>query len=123
MKAHEVDVLAPTVLRDLEEVDHTLETRLSRQFGRDICEPDRQDRIHLDVPLVQAIAIPDFHVRAHPYSDAASDFAAPDSVTQAFGEDHRDSLLVLFPHGEVERFTQERDDRAQVLCGPDKDDV
>jgi len=30
---------------------------------------------------------------------------------------------MTFPHGKVERFTQERDDRAQVLCGPDKDDV
>jgi hypothetical protein len=94
MKAHEVDVLALTVLRDLEEVDHTLETGLSRQFGGDIGKADRQDGVHLDLPLVQAVAISDSHVRAHPYSDAASDFAAPDSVAQAFGEDHRDSLLL-----------------------------
>ena len=33
------------------------------------------------------------------------------------------SRLCLFTHGEVERFTQERHDRAQFLCGPDKDDV
>jgi hypothetical protein len=38
-----IDVLAATVLRGLEEVDHTFETRLARQVWSDVPEPNRQD--------------------------------------------------------------------------------
>ena len=88
MESDEIDVLAPTVLRDLEEVDHTLETRRARQLWSDIRETDRQDRIHLDLTLFHPVAVADLYVWTHPYADAASDFAAPNSVAQALGEDH-----------------------------------
>jgi hypothetical protein len=90
----QIDVLALTVLRHLEEVDHTLETRLSRQLWSDIRETDRQDRIHFDLTLFHAVAVADLDVRTHPYPDAASDFSATNSIAQALGEDHLESLLL-----------------------------
>jgi hypothetical protein len=89
----QIDVLALTVLRHLEEVDDTLETRLSRQLWSDIGKTDRQDRIHLDLALFHAVAVADLDVGTHPYSDAASDFSAANSIAQALGEDHLESLL------------------------------
>jgi hypothetical protein len=41
VKPDQIDVLASTVLRDFEEVDYTLETRLSRQLWSDVRECDR----------------------------------------------------------------------------------
>jgi hypothetical protein len=90
----QIDVLALTVLRHLEEVDHTLEARLSRQLWSDIRETDRQDRFHLDLTLFHAVAVADLDVGTHPYPDAASDFSATNSIAQALGEDHLESLLL-----------------------------
>ena len=88
MESDQIDVFAPAVLRDLEEVHHTLEARRSSQLGRDIGETDGQDRIYLDLTLFHAVAMADLYVRTHPYSDAASDVAATNSVAQALREDH-----------------------------------
>jgi hypothetical protein len=41
VEANEVDVLAPPVFRDLEEVDHSLETRRARDSGSDVGIRDR----------------------------------------------------------------------------------
>jgi hypothetical protein len=94
VESNQIDVLALTVLRDLEQVDHTLETRRSRQLWSDISEIDRQDRIYLDLTLFHPVAVADLYMGTHPYADAASDFAAPNSVAQALCEDHLESLLV-----------------------------
>jgi len=91
VESDQIDVLALAVLRDLEEVNHTLETRRSRQLWSDIRETDRQDRIYLDLTLLHPIAVADLYVGTHPYADAASDFAAPNSVAQALREDHSES--------------------------------
>ena len=88
MESDQIDVLSLTVLRDLEEVYQPLETRRSRQLWRDIRETDRQDGIYLDLPLFHSVAVPGPYVGPHPYADAASDFAAPNSVAQALREDH-----------------------------------
>lgn len=93
VESDEIDLLPPTVLRDLEEVDHTLETRRSSELGSDIRETDRQDRIHLDLTLFHPVAVADLDVGTQPYPDAASDVAATNSVTQALGEYHLESLL------------------------------
>jgi hypothetical protein len=94
VESDQINVLALAVLRDLEEVNHTLETRRSRQLWSDIRETDRQDRIYLDLTLVHLVAVADLYVGTHPYADAAIDFAAPNSVAQALREDHLESLLV-----------------------------
>jgi hypothetical protein len=92
VKPDQIDVLAATVLCDLEEVDYTLETRLPRQLWSDIRETDRQDRIHLDLALLHPVAVTDLDVGARPDSDAARDFAATNALSQALREDHAKSL-------------------------------
>src|SRR5216684_4257775 len=72
----QINILALAVLRDLEEVDHTVETRLSRQLWSDIRKTDRQDRIHFDLTLFHGVADADRHAGTHPYSHAARDFSA-----------------------------------------------
>jgi hypothetical protein len=104
VKSDEIDVLAPTVLRDLEEIDHTLETRRSSQLWSDIRETDRQDRIHLDLTLFHPVAVAHLYVRTHPYPDAASDVAAANSVAQALGEDHLESLLLAYERRNVREY-------------------
>jgi hypothetical protein len=94
VESNQIDVLALAVLRDLEEVDHALETRRSRQLWSDIRETDRQDRIDLDLTLFHPVAVADLYMGTHPNADAASDFAAPNPVAQALREDHLESLLV-----------------------------
>ena len=94
MEPDQIDVLALAVLRDVEEVDHALETRLPRQLRRDVREIHRQDRIHLDLPLLHAVTVSDLDVRTHPYPDAARDLPSANTVTQALGEDQPWTLPV-----------------------------
>jgi hypothetical protein len=82
------------VLRDFEQVDYTLEARLSSQLGSDVREIDGQDRIYLDFTLFHPVAVADLYVRTHPYSDAASDVAATNSIAQALREEHFEGLLL-----------------------------
>jgi hypothetical protein len=84
----QVYVFALTVLRNPEEVDHALEARLSRQLRSDVREPNWQDRIDLDLTFFHPVAIANLDVGAHPYSDAARDSSATDSVAQTLSEDH-----------------------------------
>ena len=88
MEPDQIDILAFAVLRDLEKVDHAFETRLSRQLWSDVRETDRQDRIHLDLTFFHAIADAFLDAGIHPYSDAAGNFSATNSLAQTLGEDH-----------------------------------
>ena len=89
MEPDQIDVLAFSVLRDFEEVEHTKETRRTCQLWSDIRETDRLDRINFDLTVFHAIPCAHLDVGMHPYPDAASDFAAANSLAQALGEDHR----------------------------------
>lgn len=93
MEPDQIDVLAFSVLRDLQEVNHTLEARLPRQLWSDIREADRQDRSYFDLTLFHPVAAADLDVGTRPYSDAASDFAATNPVAQALAEDHEERIL------------------------------
>src|SRR4249919_3841005 len=99
MKADEKHILAPTVLRDLEQVDDALEPRRSRQLWSDVRERDGQDRIHFDLTIVHAVPAPDLHMGAHPDPEAASDLAAAHSVAQSLGKDHLDAIFSSDPAG------------------------
>ena len=92
MEPDQIDILAFSVLRNFEEIEHAEETRCARQLWSDIYETDLLDRINLDFTLFHSIPPAHLDVRTLPYSDAASDFAAPNSVAEALGEDHRASL-------------------------------
>jgi hypothetical protein len=88
VKSNQIDVLSLAMLRDFQEVDHALKTRLARQFGSDVGECNRHNRIHLDVSLLHTVALADGNVWTHPDSDAAGDYALSDTVAQALREDH-----------------------------------
>src|SRR5690348_9091853 len=88
MKSNQVDVLAPAVLRDFQQIDDAQKTRFARQLGSDVRKPDRRDRIHFDFAFIHRVPVAHLDVRPHPDADAARDFSAPHSLAQPFGEDH-----------------------------------
>src|ERR1035441_4396136 len=92
VKPNQIDVLAFTVLRHLEQIHDAQETRLARQLPSDIRKTDWLDRIHLDLTFVHPVPVAHFDVGPRPYSDAASDFTATNSVAKALGEDHEDEF-------------------------------
>ena len=92
MEPDQIDVLALTVFRDLQEIEDAEETGFARQLRSDIRETDRFDRIHFDLALVHTVPSTDFDVGTHPYPDAAGDFSATNSLAQAPGESHDKSL-------------------------------
>ena len=81
-------MLAPTVLCNFKQIEDTQEAGLPSQRRSDIRKSDRRDRIHLDLSFFHRVASPYFDVRTSPDSDAASDFAATNSVEQTLGENH-----------------------------------
>ena len=92
MEPDQIDVLASTVLGDLEEVDHALETRLAGELRCNVRETDRLDRIHLDLPVFHGVTGAFLDVGTEPYTDAARDVSATNPLTQSLGEDHEKSL-------------------------------
>src|SRR5262249_48568978 len=88
----QINVLALSMLRNFEQIDDTEEARLSGQLRSDIGEADRLDGIDFDLALVHWVAPADFDVRAGPDSDAAGNVSTTDSLAQALGEDHEESL-------------------------------
>lgn len=92
MEPNQVDIFASTVLGDLEQIDETKETRLARQLWSDIGKTDRLDRIHLDLTFFHPVPRTHFDMGTHPYSDAASDFSATNSLAKPLGEHHAQSL-------------------------------
>lgn len=93
MEPNQIDILAFTVLRNLEHIDDTQETRLSRQLRSDGQKTDRLDRIHFDLTFVHTVPGAHFDVGASPESDTASDFSATNAGAKTLGEDHEESLL------------------------------
>ena len=88
MEPDEVDILAPAVLRDLEQIHQAEEARFARQLRSDIQVTDRLYRIHFDLTLFHTVPSAYLDMGAHPDSNAASDFSAANSLAKALGEYH-----------------------------------
>ena len=80
VEPNQIDIFTFAVLRNLEQIDDTKETRFASQLWSDIRKTDRLDQIHFDRTFVHAVAGAHFDVRARPYSDTASDFSATNSL-------------------------------------------
>jgi len=93
VEPNQINILAFTVLGDLEQIDQAQETRLARQLRSDVRKPERLDGIHFDLTFLHPITGAYLDVERLPNSDAAGDLSAPDSVAQTLGEDHEKSLL------------------------------
>jgi hypothetical protein len=88
MESNQVDIFASTVLRDLEQIDHTQKSRFARQFRRDIRKPYRLDGIHFDLTFVHAVPVAHFDVGTQPYSHTASNLSSTHSIAKPLGEYH-----------------------------------
>ena len=92
MEPNQIDIFTLTVLRNLEQIDDTKETRFASQLWSDIRKTDRLDRIHFDRTFLHAVPGAHFDMRTRPYSDTASDFSATNSIAQSLGEYHEEIL-------------------------------
>jgi hypothetical protein len=94
VEADQINILASTVLRNLQQVDDAKEARIAGQPRSDIRKTDGLDRIDLDLTFFHAVAGPHFDVRARPDSDTARDFSATHSLAKPFREYHEESLSI-----------------------------
>jgi hypothetical protein len=92
MEPDQVNILAPAVLRHLEQIHQAQEARFARQLRRDIRVTDRRDGIDFDFAFLHAIAVAHFDMRALPDADAAGNFSAANSFAKALGKYHDQSL-------------------------------
>ena len=97
MEADEIDVLASAVLRYLEQVQDTQESRLTCQLRCNVRKTDRFDRFDFDLAFLHTVSRADFYMRAHPYPDAARDLSATNSLTKPLGKHHAENLLLRRP--------------------------
>jgi len=88
MEPDQIDVLAFTVLGNLEQIDETQKARLSRQLWSDVRKTNGRDRVHFDRTFVHAISGAHLDMGARPDSNAASDFATTNSLAKSLGEYH-----------------------------------
>src|SRR5258708_7918812 len=92
VEPNQINVVAAAVLRRLQQVLRTVETRLARQIMSHVRELDRSYRVHHDLPFVHAVTTAHFDVEPRPDADAASDPPVSHSIAEAFGEHHDESL-------------------------------
>ena len=94
VEPNQIDIFTFTVLRNLEQIDDTKETRFASQLWSDIRKTDGLDRIHFYRTFVHAVPSAHFDMRTRPYSDTASDFSATNSLAEPLGEYHEEILHV-----------------------------
>lgn len=92
MKPDQIDILALTVLRNLEQINEAQESRLARQGWGDIRKTDVLNRIHFDLTFFHAVPVAHYDVGAHPYSDTAGDFSSTNSLAKSLGKRHEMSV-------------------------------
>jgi hypothetical protein len=97
MKAHQVNVPASTVVRDLEEIDNPKETRLSRQYWSNVRKTNRLDGVYFDLAFLHPIPPAYLHMRTCPDADTASNFSTTNAIPQTLGERHWLPLRPIFP--------------------------
>ena len=92
MEPDQVDILAFSVLGDLEQINQAQESRLPRQCRRNIRKTDRINRMYFDLAFFHAVPLAHFNAGTRPYSDATRDFSSTDSIAKPLGKRHGTSL-------------------------------
>ena len=88
MESNQVHIIALAVSCDAQQVVHTVKSRFTGQFWRDVGDADQLNRIHDDVALFHPIPTANLNVRVRPDANAAPDFPLPDSITKMSAEHH-----------------------------------
>ena len=97
MESNQVHIVTTTVLRGLEQLRYSAETRLARQIIRDVADTNRHDRIHDDPTVVHPVVTADLDAWPFPDTDATPDLPESDSVPKALGEQHDKTHQVAKP--------------------------
>jgi hypothetical protein len=102
VETHEKNVSTSAVVCDFEQIDDAEETGLSRQLRCDIGKADGLDGVHFNVTFLHGIPAAHFDVRTGPDSDATRNLSATNSLAEALGKHHEESLhLARMPGREV----------------------
>jgi hypothetical protein len=88
VEPNQVNLVAATMLRNVQQLFHAAETRLACKILRDVPESDRDNRINDYVPLVHTVSTARLDVRPLPDSDATPDSPASNPVAKVLGEHH-----------------------------------
>jgi hypothetical protein len=86
----QINILASTMFRDLQQVQNAKESRLARQFRSNIWKPDRFNRIDFNLAFLHTVSRTYSDAGTHPDSHAASDFSAPYPLAKPFSERHEE---------------------------------
>jgi hypothetical protein len=123
VETDQIDIFTPAVFRDLEKVQDTEESRLARQLGSNVKQPNRLDRVDLDLAFLHAVsrAYPD--AGSCPDADTARDLPSTYSLAKSLGERHESLKLAVKPKAaithkiplRVDLFA--RDMRCSPACG------
>jgi hypothetical protein len=92
MEPDQINILASTMFRDLEQVQNAKESRLSRQFRSNIRKPDRFNRVNFNFAFLHSVSRPHSNAGTHPDSHTASDFSPTYPLPQPLSEHHEQSL-------------------------------
>ena len=94
MKTNEIDVLARSMLGDLQEIDDAQEPGFNGQLMGDILKRDLLNRVDLDLALFHPVTMPDFDVRALPDAYATGDGPAPYTLSEPLRENHTERAML-----------------------------
>ncbi len=92
MEANDINILARTVFRHVEQVDCVLEPAGSCEIRSDVAERNRDDRIDFDFAVLHAVSLTRPYMRSLPDADAGRDLTRSHSVAKILDEEHGASL-------------------------------
>jgi hypothetical protein len=92
VKPDQINILASTMFRHLQQVQNAKESRFARQFRSNIRKPDWLNRIDLNLAFLHPVSRAYSDARTHPDPHTASDLAPPYPLSQPLSEHHKESL-------------------------------
>src|SRR5262245_29013025 len=95
----QVHLVAAAVPRDLQQILHACEPRLTGEIVRYVFNAYRRNRIDDDVAVVHSVTTTDFDLEPRPDAYRAPDPAAPNSLAEVFGERHGVTLACSAKRG------------------------
>jgi len=124
VEADQVDILASSMPRDLQQIGEAEETGFSRELRRNLRKLDRLDGVDLDLAFVHTVTGADPYVRTTPNANAAGNLSPTDSFAKTFGEDHAKSLHpVGWNAGSADGKENKRRTQSTRLKGTDRDSL